>query len=169
MKVISSKDGLTAKPVNPFTLSSATPMVGLNAFESYHEFDAAHPALPLTQPMPGETVFEVEEIYQMQDPETKEWGTVRYLTELIDDLDSPVRKSYQPVATPIKEVANEEKAGEEVITLNLSDFYLTMQDVERAFCFGYITNPDNDCLNNAEMMRRWQAFKTEYLDHKTLE
>ena len=53
----------------------------------------------------------------------------------------------------------------EVITLDLKDHIITMTDVERAFCFGYLTNPDNNCLDNKEMMSRWEYFKTTYLQH----
>lgn len=56
-----------------------------------------------------------------------------------------------------------------IIELDINDFSISMQDVERAFCFGYITNPTNNCLDNVEMMRRWETFKSEYLNHKILE
>lgn len=52
----------------------------------------------------------------------------------------------------------------EIHVIDLSEFCINMSDVERAFCFGYISNPDNNCLDNVEMMKRWNNFKNNYLE-----
>lgn len=51
----------------------------------------------------------------------------------------------------------------EIITLDINDFSISIQDIERAFCYGYLANPESDCLDSAEMMRRYELFKTNYL------
>jgi hypothetical protein len=51
----------------------------------------------------------------------------------------------------------------DVIYLDINDFSISEQDLERAFCFGYLANPENNPLDNSEMMRRYEVFKKEYL------
>lgn len=51
----------------------------------------------------------------------------------------------------------------EIITLNINDFTIAIEDIERAFCYGYLANPENDCLDSAEMMRSYELFKINYL------
>lgn len=51
----------------------------------------------------------------------------------------------------------------EIITLDINDFSISIQDIERAFCYGYLANPESDCLDSAEMIRRYELFKTNYL------
>jgi hypothetical protein len=68
-------------------------------------------------------------------------------------------KMFWQIVKPMQE----SKEENEVIYLDINDFAISEQDLERAFVFGYLANPDNNCLNNVEMMRRYEIFKTQYL------
>lgn len=126
MKVISSKDGLTAREVNPYekeipTYDKHGKIDGGYINNDWVDFEKSHVVwLKLTQPMPGETVFEVEEVRQLQ-MLNEEWLTVNYNISTFKFK----RKAYQPHATPIKEVANEEKAKVKIEKQDDGGFVLT--------------------------------------------
>jgi len=67
------------------------------AFDHFEQ-TAISEAKVLLNPQDGKDSYlesELTPIYQMQDEETGIWGTVRYITELVDDLDSPVREVWK--------------------------------------------------------------------------
>ncbi|MCP5940271.1 hypothetical protein NL351_30615, partial [Klebsiella pneumoniae] len=55
MKLQSTADGLKAVKVNPYC-----------TLQAHRDFETNNPELPLTTPMPGNTVFEGVEVWQYQ-------------------------------------------------------------------------------------------------------
>lgn len=75
---------------------------------------------------------------------------VKSITNSMDET-----RQYLQLKQPVKE--------QEVIHLDINDFAISESDLERAFCFGYLANPENNPLDTTEMMRRYEVFKTQYL------
>lgn len=74
----------------------------------------------------------------------------------------PLRE-YTPALVKADTSTQENETVDETIYLNINDFSISEEDLERAFCFGWLSNPDNPVMDNQEMMRRYELFKTTYL------
>lgn len=125
-------------------------------YEVWKEWELAHPELDALDQHgnklpPGE--YEGEVVWQWE-----------YLPNIWKNVTAERAQKYRAFpARQIFQVTIPDKVNGEEIKINLNDFSLSIEDIERAFCFGYISNPENNCLDNVEMMRRWNVFKEDYL------
>lgn len=98
-----TKNGETfLREKNPYIFQPVPMFSGETRCENYQwgdfELTALSEAKVLLNPVDGKDVYldsELMPVYQMQDTETGTWSTVRYITQLVDDLDSPVREAWK--------------------------------------------------------------------------
>lgn len=114
MKLKSTADGLKAQPINPHEYGFYVNLVTneKTEYEDWAKFDKENPELPLTKPMPGNTVFEGVEVWQARyyHPELPGWGDWLNCTKEHakwgKDKFTETRRCYQPLE--VKEQVREE-------------------------------------------------------------
>lgn len=137
---------------------------GCNAYIKFEQGIKEHTYAYSETLLPGDYPAEdVELVWQYKYPDLGTW-LIEYCMndyESFQDYSDSITqwgfitRQYLQLKQPVKEQG--------VIYLDINDFSISETDLERAFCFGYLANPENNPLDNTEMMRRYEVFKTEYL------